>query len=153
MIVADDITAYVQNRKKLEESEEQIKIAIDTAELGTYSWEYPQPGLVFSDRLAQIYGYSGSTNLTQADLQKSVHPDYQELMNEAYEASKKTGLLKYESRLIWPDKSQHWISVRSKIFFDEKKMPVKLYGTAMDITAQKESEEILEKLVEERTLA
>ena len=152
MIVADDITEHVLNRKKLEDNEGQLKIAIEAAELGTYTWESPQPGLVFSDRMAQIYGYMGATNLTQSDLQKSSHPDDVKILEDAYEMSKKTGVLKYESRLIWPDQSLHWISVRSKIIFNDQTVPIKLYGTAMDITPQKIVAESLERLVANRTV-
>jgi len=151
MSIAHDITDLVQARKKLEDNEEYLKIAIDTAELGTYSWESPQTELVFSDRTAQIYGYEGSKNLTQAHLQKSVHPKDLKVLEDAYEKSKKDGNLQYECRLIWPDGSLHWISVRSKVFFTDQKAPIKLYGTAMDITGQMRFAENLKNLVESRT--
>lgn len=149
--IATDVTSQVKLRKGIEESQEQLKIAIETAELGTYSWELPQTELVFSDRMAQIYGYAGSTNLTQADLQKSVHPDDKLILEKAYEDCKKNGLLEYECRLIWPDKSLHWISVRSKVIFNEEGVPVKLYGTAKEITAQKMFAAKLENEVEKQT--
>jgi len=60
--------------------------------------------------------------------------------------------LHYESRIIWDDKSVHWIDVRGKVFYDSEHQPQKLVGTIRDITGQKIFANELERQVAARTL-
>jgi PAS domain-containing protein len=56
-----------------------------------------------------------------------------------------TSVYKYESRIIKPDNSIAWIRAHGKIFFDENNTPLKMIGTVMDITDEKNSQQILMK--------
>jgi len=65
-----------------------------------------------------------------------------------------------EYRVVWPDGSEHWVSVRGVFQYDDKSAPTRLLGIMMDVTARKRTEEALthlnaelERRVEERTAA
>jgi PAS domain-containing protein len=45
-------------------------------------------------------------------------------------------VLNYAARLIWQDQSLHWVRVLGKVFYDDDRKPLRLLGTALDITEQ-----------------
>ncbi len=59
--------------------------------------------------------------------------------------SLKTTIYKYEARILKPDDSIAWIRVHGKMFFDDLKNPVKMLGIVMDVTDEKNSQEVLMK--------
>ena len=76
----------------------------------------------------------------------SIHPVDKKIYLDAHENLLITGILFYELRIIWRDKSIHWIRVQGKIFFDSDKNPARLLGTILDITNQVRAEEDLLKI-------
>ena len=37
-------------------------------------------------------------------------------------------------RIIWPDKSVHWIKAQAMIIYNEKKQPTRMIGVNLDVT-------------------
>ncbi|HTE07129.1 MAG TPA: PAS domain S-box protein, partial [Flavitalea sp.] len=99
MIVADDITEQVNARKKIEESELRLKIALEAAEMGTFAWHIPASSFDFSARLAQMFGYTETTGLKQTDFSERIHPDDRELRLQAHKEAFERGTLDYEARV------------------------------------------------------
>jgi light-regulated signal transduction histidine kinase (bacteriophytochrome) len=54
-------------------------------------------------------------------------------------------------RVVWPDKSIHWVQVAGLPNYDEKGTPVKMVGVSTEITRQKLFEQELGRQVQERT--
>jgi PAS domain S-box-containing protein len=67
------------------------------------------------------------------------------IRDEAYKTALSTGVLHYESRIIWNDQSIHWVEAKGSVFFDEERQPIKMLGIARDITADKNHQQALEK--------
>ncbi len=151
MIVADDITEQINSRKKIEESEIRLKIALQAAELGIFDWDIPASNFDFSARLAQMFGYTETTGLKQSDFGDRIHPDDRELRLRAHEDAFETGTLEYEARVLWPDQSLHWVRVNGKVTYDRSGNPLRMYGTTMNIDDEKFQAEKLQLLVKERT--
>src|SRR5262249_48180800 len=53
-----------------------------------------------------------------------------------------------EYRIIWPDKTIHWVTSRAKLLLDEQKHPVRLIGVTQDITARKQREQAFQSMLE-----
>src|SRR6185312_3028459 len=70
-----------------------------------------------------------------------VHPDdMQNVVLTAYQEALRTGQYEYEVRIYWPDESLHWIRNRGVALFNEKRQPVRMLGTIIDITDSKRDE-------------
>ncbi len=151
MIVADDITEQVIARKKIEESELRLKIALEAAEMGNFDWNIPASSFDFSDRLAKMFGYAETTGLKQSDFGDRIHPDDRELRLQAHKEAFEGGSLEYEARILWPDQSLHWVRVNGKVTYDGDGNPLRMYGTTMNIDDEKLQAEKLQELVKERT--
>lgn len=151
-MLAFDITEQVSVRKRIEESELRLKLALEAGNIGTFEWKIPESKFLYSDRLANIFGYNDTTGLLQKDLGDRIHPDDQPIRLSAHKNAFETGKLFYEARVVWPDESIHWVRLNGKVVYDSDQKPLRMYGTAIDITEQKNTAESLELLVSERTL-
>jgi len=151
LVFGYDVTEQINSRKRSEESETRLKLAIEAAEMGSFDWNMNSQEFIYSERLADIYGFSKRKNITHKNFVDSIHPEDKGVRINAIEESLKSGVLYYEARIIRPNGSIRWVKFNGKIIFDRKRNPRRMYGTVLDITDQKTQEENLEKKVKERT--
>lgn len=100
---------------------------------------------MYSENLPSVFGFDKSIKLTRAQILEQIHPEDLSILEKAYTIALKSSIYKYECRIIKPDDSIAWIRAHGKIFFDENKEPIKMIGTVMDITDEKEGQEVLMK--------
>ena len=146
---ATDVTEQVVNRQKIEQAEAKARLAIDSASLGTYEIDYATDNMITSDRFDEIWGIEHG--LSRTDIVRRIHPDDIPARQKSHNESLTTGNLHYEARIIWNDKSEHWVRVKGKVIHDEKGKPATLLGVVQDINEQRLSAERLTELMEERT--
>ncbi|WP_462255134.1 PAS domain S-box protein [Ferruginibacter sp.] len=132
-----DIHERVIYQKKLKEDEERLSIIINASELGTWELNVKTREVIYSDRYLEIFGYKNRVELNHHELIKHLHPDDFGIRERAFKKALSTGILHYEARLIWNDKSIHWMEGKGKVFYDENNQPDKLIGTMRDITEEK----------------
>jgi PAS domain S-box-containing protein len=149
-----DVSEQVRTRNQLQEAENRSRLAIEAARMGTFDWDLQNQEFISSERLVEIFGYQDATRISHQDLIDRFHPQDKPIRDEAVNNSFTSGSLKYEVRIIWPDKSIHWINVYGKIFTDDARNILRMYGTVVDITPQKIAlEEIKESEAKFRLLA
>jgi PAS domain S-box-containing protein len=131
-----EVTEQLEARRKVEESEERARLAVDSALLGTFDLNIQTDQIVGSKRFAEIFGFKRS-DVSHDEFIKTIHPNDLHIRDEAIKHAIEKEAISYEVRIIWPDKSIHWINVKGKIFFDDEKKPLRVLGTVIDITPQK----------------
>jgi len=151
LVFGYDVSGEVRLRKRSEESETRLKLAIDAAEIGTFEWNMNTREFICSEKLAKIYGYRKKARISYKEFTGAIHPGDKKLRIHAIEEALRTGVMFYEARITRPDGNIRWVKFSGKIVFDEKRNPCRMYGTALDVTDQKTLEERLEKKVKERT--
>ncbi len=143
--VANDVTAQVDARKKVEDAEQRARLAAEIAEIVTWELNVPTQELIYSENLPALFGYKRNKKLTRPDILHQIYPDDISILEKAYKVALRTSIYKYEARIIKPDNTISWIKAHGKIFFDDNTEPVKMIGTIMDITDEKNSQHILMK--------
>ncbi|MEJ7644523.1 MAG: PAS domain-containing protein [Chryseolinea sp.] len=151
MIMAEDITEEVTSLKRIEESEIRHKLAIEAAAIGSFDWNLIDSRFQFSPRLASIFGFSDIDSINHHSLVERIHPADRDMRLKAHHVAFETGRLMYETRVVWPDASIHWVRMNGKIVHDEKGKALRMYGTAIDTTDQHLVTDRLESLVKQRT--
>ena len=136
-----EVTEQVTARKKVEVSEEQLRIAIEGSELGTYDY-YPQTGeLMWSAKTKGLFGLPPDAEVNYDTFLKGIHPDDKErtyaanqrAMNQTY-----GGLYENEYRTIGiTDGKIRWVKSKGKITFDKSGKPIRFTGVTQDITEEK----------------
>lgn len=150
MAVAIEVTEQVTARQKIEQAEEKARLAIDSADLGTYEVNLLTDEITTSERFNTIWGITHSA--PRKELASHIHPDDRPLREKAHKEALQIGHLHYEARVIWSDQSIHWIKIKGKVIYDAHGTPVGLLGVIQDITEQKLFSEQLSRQVNERTL-
>jgi PAS domain S-box-containing protein len=134
----------------LRQSEARTRLAVETAQLGTYEIDVQAQSIIYSLRAAEIFGLDLSGQLPYTEFTKRIHPDDVPVRNKAHDAALKTGNLVYETRIIRPDQSIRWIRLNGRYFKNGPDTQT-LIGTIMDITEEKRAADLLEQKIEERT--
>ncbi|MBD3581361.1 ATP-binding protein [Flavobacterium selenitireducens] len=151
VVVADDITDSVVARKEIEGSAIRYKLAIEAARMGSFDWILEEERFIFSDRLAEIFGYADARDCTHTDFVSKIHPDDKPIRDAAVASAMLDGILFYEARIVWNDGSLHWIRLNGRAERDLANQPTRMYGTVLDITDERLQTAILEEKVYERT--
>lgn len=158
--IAHRIALAFDNMRLYQEAQEEIKVRKQTEErlelaqaigkIGSNEWDMFTNKIYWSPQHEILYGLKPRTfGGTYADWEKLVHPEDRVTLQTQYlQQLKKSDTIKSEFRIIWPDRSVHWIYSKSKVFYDKKGKPVKMVGMNIDITRQKQTEQNLKFLAE-----
>ena len=145
--IAVDIHVQKASEIALREKDDQLKLAMDAARLGT--WDFFLAGHTFrsSYRSRALFGRPPDVELTFDEFVAMLHPDDRSLLQQTYiRAMEPNGLSDFEIhyRIIRPDGAVRWIAARGKGIFagaGSERKPVRLTGTVQDITERKLAEE------------
>jgi two-component system sensor histidine kinase VicK len=92
LIVANEITEQVNARKKVERTEESLRMAIDAAELGSYFINAKDRIFAASPRLKEFFGYGPDEEVLYEAAINQIHPDYRQKAADQVEAAFTTGV-------------------------------------------------------------
>lgn len=133
-------------------------MAHQAARIGTFE-SHVQTGVnTWTPELEAMYGLPPRTfEGTLSAFEKLVHPDdLPEVVRLFHETSKGGQPMEGEWRVVWPDKSVHWIAGRWQLFMNEAGEPSRMIGVNMDVTQSKEAQSALagmtRKLIEAQEL-
>lgn len=145
-----DITGRKLLEQKIEESKERLEVATDSANVGLWEW-YPKTGkIIIEKNWAKLVGYT-LEELEPISIEtwnNLIHPNDLELFEETVEAyfSGKTEMYECEVRMKHKDGHWVWILDRGKtVEWDEQGNSVRMTGTHVDISDQKENERLLKE--------
>ena len=143
-----DVTGRKQAEELLRASEEQRRLALDLAELGSWHVDPATMELTTDERFRSIFG----TTSEQIDYEHAVaaiHPEDQPRVRDAVAAATRPDdpePYAVEHRVVYPDGSIHWVFAKGRANFGgngSARRPVTFDGTVADITERKRAEEQL----------
>jgi PAS domain S-box-containing protein len=154
MNTAADVTDLVIAQEQLEQAQVSLKVAVELAQLGSWELDLQTGRITYSDILRSWFGFDKGP-ISLEDVYEPIHPDDREMVRKAIEAALEPdspGVYQAEYRLV-PRLDVHGriLHAIGKVIFDADGRPYKLLGTAQDVTAEREREQTLEQLVQQRT--
>jgi PAS domain S-box-containing protein len=157
-VTATETTEQVLANKRIKENEDRLRfnesrsrLAIEATGMGTFEHDAERDHFTYTSRLAQIFGYTETDVLTHSSFKDRIHPEDQHIRLAAVEALAKTDILFYEARVLFPDKTIHWVRLNGVMLQDPATKTNMLFGTALDITESRDISEALDKKVIDRT--
>ena len=143
-----EVTDRVLARKKIEESDQRLRLAQQASGIGTFELDLQTGGNRWTAELEAMYGLApGTFEGTNQHWERLIHPDDRSAVLKEQEIAFETGMpVQAEWRVLWPDGSIHWILARWQVFKDESGTPVRIAGINIDVTERKAAEEARRRL-------
>jgi PAS domain S-box-containing protein len=152
-----DVQAYQyaiaqQAMDRLARSETALQEAQAIAHLGSWTLDYGSGNLTWSDETYRLLGYEpGSLRPTLETFFSVVHPDDRDVVQTALETAKHRpdGGYAIEHRVLGADGVPRIVRQVGRVHLSDDGEPLRISGTTLDITAQREVQTAL-RLQEER---
>jgi PAS domain S-box-containing protein len=137
------------------EAEARLVLALEAAELGTWTWDMAAGTTVWDTRLEQLHGLEpGGFGGTYEDWLAAMHPaDRDECLARVERALANPGPYLLLHRTIWPDGTVRWLECRGSVTVDEAGTPTGTIGVAIDVTDREDRGAVVaEQLAQERSV-
>lgn len=136
-VLVTDITERRRIEEEVERSRARLAEAERVARLGSWEWDVPANRLTCSDGLLAIYGIGQEDFDGRYDPSNTqyVHPDDRERVEAEMREAIETGApVDLEYRIIRPDGHIRRLNSRAELTVDSDGRPLRLTGTAQDVT-------------------
>jgi PAS domain S-box-containing protein len=135
------------DRARIILNEESLRLATEAAEIGTWDLDLTSNVLTWSDKTKMMFGMSPGAACSMADFYAALHPDDLNATSAAFASAvdpTRRATYDVEYRTVGKeDGVLRWVAAKGKGLFDEDGRCVRAIGTAIDITARRETEEAL----------
>jgi PAS domain S-box-containing protein len=138
-----DITDLIKKDEALREFEERVVLAAEATHHGVWELDTTTNELWMSDKARALFQFDPAARLVEAIVQSRVHPDDRRLRERAMKQAIETdGEYALEYRLLLPDGTLRWISGRGRCVAGKHGKGKRLIGVSVDITPQKEAQDL-----------
>jgi len=138
-----DVTDQRAATRALSESEEQLRLATEAAEVGLWDLDVGSGTLYWPARVKAMFGISADVPISMADYYGGLHPDDREATIAAYAAARdpaQRARYDVEYRTVGKeDGTVRWVASKGRALFRGDRC-VRVIGAAIDITARKAAE-------------
>jgi two-component system, cell cycle sensor histidine kinase and response regulator CckA len=149
--ISRDITERKKLDERLRKSQEQLTEAQRIARLGHWEWDILKNTVSWSEELLQIYGLSAQqTAFEFKDVLRVTHPqDRRALKNTLRAAMNLHQPFSLDFRILKGKKEERFLHALGRVTVDSHGKPVRMVGTAQDVTSEKRAERALQQKEEE----
>jgi PAS domain S-box-containing protein len=144
-----DVTDLIKKDEALREFEERVVLAAEATHHGAWELDTATNELWMSDKARGLFQFDPEARLDMAIVQRRVHPDDRALRESAIKQAIETeGEYALEYRILLPDGTLRWISGRGRCVAGTHRKGKRLIGVSVDITAQKEAQDLFRMAAE-----
>ena len=141
--LAWDITARRRAEEELRENKAQLDLALRSARIGAWHLDILTNKRYFDEQVCHLLGIDPATfNGTPEEFFDVVHSDDRDMIREALARTiEQNAMFSMEYRVVWSDRSIHYISARGNLVHNDADRPVRINGVSWDITERRQAEE------------
>jgi PAS domain S-box-containing protein len=131
-----------QSRFALRQSDDRLRLALETAHMGAWEWNLVTDELFWSPNYPEMVGLDpNNCPTTLAGWATTIHPsDRAQAHATLTQALQSRSELINEYRIIKPTGDTRWLKCRGQIEYSERGEPVRMRGVTQDITENKYQE-------------
>jgi PAS domain S-box-containing protein len=134
----------------MQESEERLNLAVESAGIGLWSVNLVSRDLWNSESSFRLLGLDPGVDLTEEFFFSLVHPDDRERLRQIMVGSVLSETdVRVDYRVLLPDGTVRWLISRARPHFTSSGEPDRLAGVSMDFTERKQMEVKIREAAEE----
>jgi PAS domain S-box-containing protein len=139
-----DITRLKLAEQALARSEARLLLTMESASLGTWTFEPGTAEFALNPLARRIHGLSEDAGAGPREVLAALHPDDRARVAELFAREPKWGdTAEMEARAVWPDGTVHWLSYFGRYAADPVDGSVRWLGLVREVTTRKAAEEDL----------
>lgn len=140
-----EIVERTQAEEQLRRSEAYLAEAQKIGHIGSWEFDVATQVITWSDEVFRIFGLDPEQSApTYSQHLQQIHPDDREIwQNTVQVAIAQRTCYRFDFRILQPDGSIRYVNVRGKVKCNEQGQVTQLFGTVLDITERKQTEEAL----------
>ena len=147
--IARDITEQRESRRQLDEASERLKLALNAARLGDWSWDAKTDNVSLSETAEQILGIPSGAPMTREELRRLMNDHDREQTTLIVEKALADHTdYEIEYRLRGTGDSEVWVSAKGRGLYGEGGALIGMLGFVQDISTRKHNEETLREQAE-----
>jgi len=146
-----DIHDIKMTEAALRTNQQQLRLALEAAKMGDWSWDANSKDINLSDRAAEILGLPPGSSITRDELHEQIHPaDRARVLSTIQKAFENRSQYLVEYRIIRPrDGSPAWITAQGQPIYNPDASLKGTTGVFQDVTERKHAEERQQLLIRE----
>jgi PAS domain S-box-containing protein len=131
-------------RQKIEENEEQLRMAIDSTDLGTWDYNPLSGELNWSQKCREIFAVPEGRTVDFSMFTEHIHPDDKAFVVSDIQRALdpvQGGYYDLTHRIMrFSGGDTRWIRAQCKVYFNVQNQPERFIGTILDVTEEREHE-------------
>jgi len=138
--VFDDITARRTMEETLRQSEERMRLAVESTGVGTFDFDVRTQRRIWSDVARSYFGLPPDASVDEAAVREIIHPDDRDRVRRNLKAAMRPGSGGHYTskfRTTAPNGPVRWVSEWGRVLFDRSGQPERMVGVLLDITERK----------------
>jgi diguanylate cyclase (GGDEF)-like protein len=149
-----DVTAWRDREVSVTQEADALRRAQVLGRMGTWEWHIPENRVTWSDMLLEMFGFVPGTEFDFELYSQLVHPEDMPLIEKTLEEAMRTGaVFSYTHRMFLADrKTERVFECFGEVETDADGTPMRLLGTAHDITQASRVRDELVRMAEQDPL-
>ena len=138
-----DLTERDQATEALQQAEERMRFALESAKVGIWDMDHISGVLSWSPTIEAQYGLQpGTFPGTFPAFLERIHPDdRQDMLATVERASAQGSEFTEKHRALWPDGTVRWLEGIGRVVLDKTGKPIRAIGISLDVTDRRVLEE------------
>ncbi|MBV9086128.1 MAG: PAS domain S-box protein, partial [Acidobacteriaceae bacterium] len=133
-----------RSQRALEQAHQTLTLTQRAAGIGMWEWNLETGTTTFSDDVATIFGTPKEAlgHSIGAWLERVHRADRADMQLAIQRAIRERAELSLEFRVVWPDRSVHWVAARGQAFYNDEQQPVRMLGVVLDVSDRRRTEQM-----------
>lgn len=151
LVVCSEVTEQVNARNAIEQTEEKLRHAILSAELGTWYFDIATEEFTCSNRFKDIFDFGEEGDITGKHVRAQIHQEYLDSVSAAAKQARLTAsALNIEFPITcYQNNTLRWVRVTGKYYKAKGIEAEHLSGTIADITEFKANQQLKEENIKQ----